>query len=630
MLGHVPGQVKAVGRARISGARGIWIAGGVVAACAVALVSAAGLPGRDGLREASQGSVPAPADLVIVNGRVFPAGGTGRFVEAVAVRAGTITVAGTASDVERVRGPRTRVIDARGGAVLPGFNDPHIHLFLGALEPGTLDLSEATSLGQVDAAIRLYAAAHPNRQWIVGHGWLYGAFPGHFPTRQQLDAVLPDRPAFIYSYDYHTAWVNSKALALAGITKATRDPPFGKIEKDPATGEPTGVLKDDAEGLVTRLLPKVTLAERLRALADITPKLHRAGITSVQTADSTPDDFVTFDRARAAGTLQLRVYAGVTPRAMFAVNGGVPIRESDIDRLDALRHRYRQDALFKIGVVKLFTDGTVEGYTAKLLAPYANNPTSGDFAYPAPEFERMVTALDRRGWPMMVHAIGDAAVRLALNAYAHAAAVNPDPPRGRRHRVEHIETISTADLPRFGPLGVIASMHPGGWTGASPGEPVISVWAENLGPARAATNGQWSAIHDGGGRVVIGSDWPAADYDTIPRLYAVASPQAGEENHTTQLSMAAAVEAYTSGPAYAAFEDDIKGTLQPGMLADIVVLSHDVFATPLPPPRDVRVVMTILGGRVVYDHATASADERRPRRPLRIRPRAQPDPSASR
>ena len=252
-------------------------------------------------------------------------------------------------------------------------------------------------------------------------------------------------------------------------------------------------------------------------------------------------------------------------------------------------------------MVKLFADGVIEAFTAALLAPYSTDPgTRGLLDYSPQELDRIVTLLDKRGWPMMIHAIGDAAVRDTLDAFEHAAAVNPAPPKGRRHRVEHIETIDPADVPRFGALGVIASMHPEGWTGAPLAESLIGVWAANLGPVRVARNGAWAPVTKAGGRVIIGSDWPAAGYEAIPRLYAVASPAASAGNPAAQLSMAAAVEAYTRGPVYAAFDDDVKGTLAPGMLADIVVLSADIFTPPLPPVATVSVAATIFGGKVVY------------------------------
>jgi predicted amidohydrolase YtcJ len=200
----------------------------------------------------------------------------------------------------------------------------------------------------------------------------------------------------------------------------------------------------------------------------------------------------------------------------------------------------------------------------------------------------------------MIHAIGDGGVRAALDAFEHAGKVNKAPARGRRHRVEHIETIDPADVPRFGSLGVLASMHPEGWTGVAVPQSVLSVWEAGLGPVRADRFGSWVPVTQAGGRILIGSDWPAAEYDVVTRLYAVSSPAAAGGNAASQLPMTATVEAYTSRPAWAAFEDDIKGTLSPGKLADIVVLSRDIFVNPLPDVKDVTVAVTVFGGKVVY------------------------------
>ena len=506
---------------------------------------------------------------------------------------------GTATEVDRWRGPTTQVVDAKNGAVVPGFNDPHFHVFL-ELESGPLQLLSQTTLTGIQNAIRAYAATATG-PWIVGQGWLYSAFPGGMPVRAQLDAAVSDKPAFLRSYDYHTAWVNSKALALAGITKDTPNPENGIIERDPKTGEATGILKENAQGLVMKLLPPITMQQRRDLLTALIPKLHAAGITSVQTADSRPEHFETYEWARSAGVLQIRVFASITPSPLFDGGSAPPLTDKSVDEFDRLRDRYKPDSVFRIGIIKLLADGVVEAFTAALLAPYSDNPaTSGVPNYTPQELTRVVTLLDRRGWPMMIHSIGDAAVRMSLDAFQQAAAASPAPPRGRRHRVEHIETIDPADVPRFGSLGVLASMHPEGWTGVPVPQSVLSVWEQGLGATRADRFGSWAPVTQAGGRVLIGSDWPAAEYDVVTRLYAVSSPDAAGGNAAAQLPMIATVQTYTSGPAFASFEDDVKGTLAPGKLADIVVLSRDIFVQPLPDVKSVQVTATVFGGKVVY------------------------------
>ncbi len=274
--------------------------------------------------------------------------------------------------------------------------------------------------------------------------------------------MVADRPAFIRCFDYHTAWVNSKALALAGITRDTPDPVNGRIVRDPRTGEPTGVLQESAQGLVSGLLPEPTADERLAVLEAVTAKLHAAGVTSVQNALGSVDEFEVYDRARKDGRLALRVYSAVSPAGLFSSEPPPSITSAMVDGWDGLRARYPADAHFRLGMVKLFVDGVIETHTAKLLAPYANRPTDGPSNYTADELNRVVTLLDRRGWQVMMHAVGDGAVRMALDAVQAAAAANPAPERGRRHRIDHIETLDPADDTRFQALNVVASMHPGG------------------------------------------------------------------------------------------------------------------------------------------------------------------------
>ena len=549
-----------------------------------------------------------PADLIVTNGRIYAADGSATLREALAVRGDRIVALGTAADVERHRGAATTVIDAGGRSVVPGFNDTHLHLFEGGFAAERVDLGGAASVAEAQARLREFAAAQPARPWVLGEGWRYNTFPGGLPTRAQLDAVVPDRPAFVRCFDYHTAWVNSKALQLAGITRDTPDPVNGTIVRDPGTGEPTGVLQESAQGLVSRLLPAPTIDERLAMLDAVTAKLHAAGVTSVQNALGSAEEFAAYDRARTSGRLGLRIYSAVAPSGLFSSDPPAPITPEMVDGWDALRRTYARDPYFKLGMVKLFVDGVIETHTATLLAPYANRPTPGPSNYTPAELTRVVTLLDQRGWQVMMHAVGDGAVRMALDAVEAAAAVNPTPARGRRHRIDHIETLDPADAPRFARLGVVASMHPGGiyrrpaerprqTSGAAP---VVSVWSENLGPERAARGGAWKRIHDAGGRVTLGSDWPVASYDPSGRLYQVAIAPPREGRPDGRLALMAAIDAYTSHAAYVEFDDETKGALAPGRLADFVVLATDVFSTPPTGAADLAVVTTVFGGKVVF------------------------------
>jgi predicted amidohydrolase YtcJ len=550
-----------------------------------------------------------PADLLVTNGRIYPADGTTALHEAMAVRGDRIVAVGPAADLERLRGAATVTLDARGRGVVPGFNDTHLHLFEGGFAAERADVGEATTVEEVQATLRAFATANPARPWVLGEGWRYNTFPRGLPTRAQLDAAVPDRPAFIRCFDYHTAWVNSKALAMAGITRDTPDPVNGRIVRDPRTGEPTGVLQESAQGLVSRLLPEPTVDERLAVLDAVTAKLHAAGVTSVQNALGSVAEFEVYDRARQSGRLALRLYSAVSPAGLFSAEPPPAITPAMVDGWDALRSRFTADQNFRLGMVKLFVDGVIETHTAKLLAPYANRPTDGPSNYSAEELTRVVTLLDRRGWQVMMHAVGDGAVRMALDAVQAAAAVNPVPDRGRRHRIDHIETLDPADTPRFAALNVVASMHPGGIyrppvarpVTDRPRPPTASVWAGNLGPERAARGGGWKPIRDAGGRVVLGSDWPVASYDPSGRLFQVAVAPPREGRPDGRLPLMAAIDAYTSQAAYLEFEEGRKGTLAPGQLADFVVLATDVFTTPPVAPADLAVVTTVFGGRIVYE-----------------------------
>jgi hypothetical protein len=539
---------------------------------------------------AQRGTDATPADLLIVNGKVYSAGA---FHEAIAIRGHTIVGVGRMQDIERLRGPRTDVIDARGRAVVPGFNDSHVHFLGGGLGLRDADLAGVASLREVQDKIRAFTQFKPDEPWVRGRGWLYSAFPGGLPTREQLDEVVPDRPAIMTAYDGHTAWVNSKALQVAGITKTTPDPVNGAIMKDPKTGEPTGVLKEAAQSLMTRVVPRPTDDDRRSALRAAVTEANRLGLTSIQNASGNADEFKLYADARAAGDLKVRTYSALSISPGFS--------EADADRFDAVRTLYGDDPVFRTGIVKIVADGVIESRTAGMLAPYAGVAISGTPNYTAAELNRIIAMMDKRGWQIQVHAIGDRAVRMTLDAFERAIAANPAPPRGRRHRIEHIETITAADIPRFGSLGVIASQQPmhvvlGDMNSLKPSGP----WPDNLGPERASRAWNWKSIRDAGGRVTFGSDWAVAPLDPIQGIWVVTTRVTPLGMRDQKLPIAQAIDGYTAWPAYASFEEQRKGTLAPGMLADVVVLSRDIFAQPPAKATDAVVDVTIFDGNVVY------------------------------
>jgi predicted amidohydrolase YtcJ len=531
-----------------------------------------------------------PADLIVTNGRLYVGGGPSR-PEALAARGGDIVAVGSAAEIGALRGPATTVVDAGGATVVPGFNDSHVHFSSGAQSLQELDLSGAQTLADVQRRIREFAAANPSAPWIRGRGWNYGPFPGGLPTRQQLDAAVADRPAALVCFDGHSTWLNSKALEAAGITASTADPANGEITRD-AAGGPAGLLKESAQGLVRRVMPRPTRAEQRAALKAGIARAHALGVTSIQNASGSDEEFAVWEDARAAGELTLRVYSALSASPGFS--------DADADRFDAIRARVTSDDRFKVGAAKLLVDGVIETNTAVMLAPYVNNPTtSGLPNYPAAELDRIVAMLDRRGWQLFIHAIGDGGVRMALDAFEKAATANPAPARGRRHRIEHIETIDWADVPRFGRLGVVASMQPP-HTGLMNAPNPKGQWAGNIGPARQSRGWPWKSIAEGGGRLAFGSDWPVASLNPL-RGIVVGLGRADHGSVPNQrLTLAEMIDGYTIGAAYASFDETRKGRLAAGQVADVVVLTRDIFAQPPKAADDVQVAVTIFGGKVVY------------------------------
>jgi predicted amidohydrolase YtcJ len=540
------------------------------------------------------------ADLLILNGKVYTADGSGKFQEAVAIRGNRIFRVGPTQEISRLRGSNTKVIDARGAAVVPGLNDTHVHLLSGGLALDNVRLQGVRTLGEVQSRIRTFAQAHADRAWIQGGGWNYGAFPGDMPTRAELDAAVPDRPAVMRCYDGHSVWVNSKALALAKITKSTPDPPNGFIVRDPKTGEPTGLLKETpATSLIYNIVPAATREDNRRALREASQEALRYGVTSVTEAAGSPEEMDVFEDAQNSGNLPLRV-----DYALLVTPG---FTEKDADRFDQVWKSHPETPFLKTGVLKMFQDGVIETNTAFLLADYTNIPSRGKPNYTVEDFHRILQMMDKRGWQFMIHSLGDGAVRMTLDGYEYIAKVDPMPARGRRNRVEHIETIDPADIPRFGKLHVIASMQPiGGFFVVNPARnsalPATAqgVWARNLGPERAGRGGLWKSISDAGGMVIFGSDWFVASMDAMGRIYNIThrGPRPGGTDQ--RLPLTQVIDDYTRNSAYATFDEKQKGALAPGMLADVVVLETDVFSREPTKKEDLAVRTTILDGKVVY------------------------------
>ena len=533
-----------------------------------------------------------PVDLIVHNAAVYTADGDSTMAEAVAIRGNQILRVGDEREILRLRRPQTTVIDAAGAAVLPGFNDAHVHFITGGLTLDKADLLDALTLEEVQERIGAWAGANPESPWVLGRGWRYDMFPGGSPTRQMLDALVADRPAYLLAHDGHAAWVNSAALALAKINRRTPNTASG-VMKD-SSGEPTGVLKGTAIDLVNRLAPQPTREDRARALRAAMAEAHKYGITSVQNAGGSADEFELYAEARKAGDLRVRVYSALTL--------GTEFTDDDRARLAQTARLYPDDPLFKTGAVKLRIDGTIPTQTAAMLEPYANRETGGQPLIAPDDLNRMVRLIDRESWQVMAHAVGDRAVRMSLDAFEHAARSTPAPDRGRRHRVEHLETTTQPDLLRFGSLGVIASLQP---LAASPRASWLDGRLRTVGTERASRGWAYRSISTAAGRLALGSDWPSEALDPLAALNAAVGRRAtnslppGDSRAAERLRLTNAIDAYTRGAAWASFDEQRKGSLEPGMLADLVVLSANIFATP-DSLATARVAYTIFDGRVVY------------------------------
>jgi predicted amidohydrolase YtcJ len=536
-----------------------------------------------------------PADLVLRHGRVFTAEPDAPLAEAVAVREGRLVAVGKDAAVEALVGPATTVIDLQGRLVVPGFIDAHVHLLAGALSLGQVDLAGANDLSQVQARIKSWSEANPKKAWVLGGGWAYSAFPGGLPTRRQLDAVVANRPAFIDAYDGHTGWANSRALALAGITKATKDPEGGTIVRDPRTGEPTGALKESAKTLVSAKVPEPSPVERNQALLRGLRLLSASGITSVEDAgllSGDPSaDLALLDGLRHEGKLSVRVAAAIRVRPDSWTE--------DVALAKRLAARYNDPWLRVLGV-KLFVDGVVEAKTAAMLEPFVGGGTGlPNFS---PEALRdAVVAADTEGLQVFLHAIGDRGVRMALDA--HEAALRANGRLDRRGRIEHIENLDPADLGRFKPLAVIASMQP---LHAEPNANLLGVWAPNVGPEREARGFNWARLEGAGARLVFGSDWPVVTPDVLQGLYCAVTRKTREGTppggwHPEQaVTLESALRHYTIDGAFASFEQGDKGSLVVGKRADLTVLSENVLAGPPELLLKARVLMTVVDGKIVH------------------------------
>lgn len=533
-----------------------------------------------------------PADLVLLNARIYTVDPANPWAEAIAVRAGTIVAVGSNEEVSSLIGPRTTKIDAGGRLVLPGLIDSHIHFLSGSVSLSQLQLDGAGTVAEIQERLRKYAAENPSG-WITGRGWLYSTFGARgLPDRKQLDEVVADRPVLLEAYDGHTHWANSAALAAAGITRATPDPPKGEIVRD-ANGEPTGALKEAAAALMEKLVPPLTKEKKLAALSAGLAEAARLGLTSIVNASGGLEEMALYAELERRGQLTLRTYTAMPLRPEAA--------EKDFAAFERAARQFRSPWV-RGGLVKGFVDGVIETHTAAMLEPYADDSNlRGSLNYEPQGLKRLVMDMDRRGLQVILHAIGDRGVRTALDAFEAAFAANQK--TDRRFRIEHIETISAEDIPRFGKLGVIAGYQPyhGCFDEGAAGEESVSVWTRNVGPQRLRHAFAWREVSRAGGTLAFGSDWPVVTLNPFVGIQSALLCQMVPDADSVQsFKVQDAIAGYTIGGAYAQKRESELGSLKVGKLADLVVVTASLFDIPPSQIHTVRSYMTIVGGKIVY------------------------------
>lgn len=532
-------------------------------------------------------------DLIIVNANVRTMDHSRPTAAAIAIYGNRIMAVGSTQEIRKLAGARTRIVDAQMQLVLPGFNDAHVHFLSGGFQLASVDLRDANSQAEFADRIRRFAAKLPPGRWITGGDWDHERWPGApLPTKELIDSDTPNVPVFVNRLDGHMSLANSVALKLAGVTRETKDPPGGLIVRDAKTGEPTGVLKDAAMSFVWKVVPPSTFEEKLTAARAATEHAARFGVTSLQDVSAGADIGV-YQTLLDRGELKTRIYA-VSPLPSW-------------ERLarTGVRSHFGSDML-RIGGLKGFSDGSLGSTTAFFYEPYKDAPDTrglaGDEMFPEGAMLARVREADRAGLQVMIHAIGDRANDQILSIYEQVMRENGE--RDRRFRIEHAQHLRPQDIARFARDKVIASMQP--YHAIDDGR-----WAEKrIGHERAKTTYAFKSLLDAGAVLAFGTDWTVAPLDPIWTIYAAVTRRTLDGKNPLgwipeqKTSVEEAVRAYTVGSAYAEFQENVKGSITPGKLADLVILSRDIFKIDPKEIEKVKVVTTIMDGRIVYDGRT--------------------------
>ncbi len=533
-----------------------------------------------------------PADLILHRGRIYPFAIDSAPAEAVAVRSGRIVYVGRNSGVTAYRGRETRIVDLGGRVVLPGLHDTHVHP-RGGIHLSECPLDGLDTRAEVLDSVRRCAAAQPGKPWIRGRGWQLPLFPAANPRREWLDSAVPDRPVYLVAADGHSAWVNSKALAAAGVTRRTPDPPNGRIERSP-DGEPSGTLRESAMALVDRHVPPWTAQEIRDGLAQGLALANKVGVTTVHEASASPALLAGYAALDSADQLTARVIAAIYVDPL----GGL----AQVDSLRAWRGRYGGRGRFRATAAKIFADGVIEAGTAALLTPYVGGTSRGTLNLTRTAMDSLVTALDAAGFQVHVHAIGDGAVRQTLDALAAARRVNG--PRDARPIIAHLQLIHPDDLPRFARLGVIPSFQ---MLWAQEDQYITELTVPVLGPERSARLYPIGSLARAGARLAAGSDWSVTSINPFEAMQVAITRRSVEDAlpgdpwlPDERIDLATALRAYTFNGAWAAFDEATNGTLEIGKAADLIVLDQDPHRIPPVRLHRIRVLLTVVDGREMW------------------------------
>ncbi len=541
---------------------------------------------------------PRFAETVFRNGAVYTVDAARSWAESVAVRGGRIVYVGSDAGVTSWIGPATRSIDLQGKMLLPGFHDSHVHLIGGGIELGECDINGLTTVDQILEAVKRYADLYPDRKWIKGGGWPLTVEEGN-PHKSLLDKVVPDRPIMLDAFDGHSVWVNSKALEIAGITKETPDPARGRIEHDPKTGEPTGTLRESAARLVVNKIPPYAHQEYVKGLRRGLELANRFGITSVQEASVGEPHLNAFDELDRSNELTVRTVAAMRiDPAKFS---------SQIPQFVEWREKYRGKRL-KTTAVKIFQDGVIESRTAALLQPYLVEAGERGWLNLEPEVLKPLAAqLDRLGFQIHIHAIGDRAIQSSFDALEFARQQNGS--RDSRHHLAHVELFDPADIGRFRRLGVIANFQPF-W--ASADLYIVKMTEPILGPERSRWLYPIRSVANTGAIIACGSDWSVTSMNPLDAIQIAVTRRGLADGPGAAwiseevVDLPLMIAGYTINGAYVNFQEQETGSIEVGKFADLVVLDRNLFEIPKHEIHNAKVLMTMLEGHEVYSSSVAT------------------------